>query len=363
MSRKNKTEKATSALWKDQSTMAAVAKQKTAQEGQANQGSGGMVNQEGQGGGEPVHQGAGVMSHDITEMRRECRCEGRPGVSHEVEASGDMTVVCGGHTRTDMSALSEDDVSSLYLNDIPQMSTATAVDTESHDRQASQAPDTRERGRVTPSQNCYSSGQESLTSPLDAQYGSGSIPPMFELECDGTSDDEVFDTSCHGDNAGDDDDDDDDEGSRDRPEHSRDASQPTDIRRHDTSQPVDIGRHVIAPPPVEIPQHDVSQPVDIPRLTLTPEASPDTRLFFLPPGGSMPSQHRFMGSLICSAGLSISGQSPLGPDHIMVHEALAWTQRLLTPMQQGQSSSFIVFLLTQKSFYKSIKIKNLTQAH
>ena len=332
MSRKNKPEKACSPLWKDQSTMAAVAKQKTAQEGHANQGSGDTTQ---------VHHrtGQSTLSHDQHAVAE-------PGCHHcrpvsvvsslEVEASGDMTVqVCEDHARTDGSSLSADvtkDESSMHSEEdvsepapsvlscqscddqtIPPVD--TPLDTQSHDQQTLPELDTREAGGAISSQNCSVSGhsdQRSLTSAMDTQHGSGSIPPIFELEYDGNEDDDdVFDTSCHGDN-------DYDEHSPENPEH--------------------------------LNMTHGSQPVDIPRLALSPygstHASPDTRVYFTPPGGSMPSQHRFrLGSIIYrggssfsgQGGLSISGQSPLGPDNLMVHEALAWTQRLLSPLQQGQS--------------------------
>ena len=235
-------EKATGAVWKDQATMSAVAKQKAAQEGQANTSSGYTPSLHHEGGGDtpPIHR-EGMDYYNISPLPRETP---------------------------------------------PQ-------------------PDTRRAAMGLPAPNCHGPGvTRSLTDTADVQFGSGSISgsiqPIFELECDGNvDDDDVFEASYH--------DDDSDEQSR---EH-------VTMRTTQTSRPVDIPRNELSP------------------YGSTRDSPPETRMFLTPPGRFVQRQRFTTGSLMCPSRVSISGQVPLGPDNVMVHEALAWTRGLVTPASQG----------------------------
>ena len=164
--------------------------------------------------------------------------------------------------------------------------------------------DTRQAAMALPAPNCRLNGPPGVTRSLadtaDVQFGSGSIQPIFELECDGNADDDVFETSCHDD---------------DSPEQS---CEKVTMRTTQTSRPVDIPRQL--------------SPYGSMR-----DSPPETRMFLTPPGRFAQRQRFTTGSLMCPSGMSISGEVPLGPDNLMVHEGLAWpwTQGLLTPAQQG----------------------------
>ena len=248
MSRKNKTEKASGAVWKDQSTMAAVAKQKAAQEGQANTGSSYIPSLH--------HEGSG----DTSPLHHE-------GMDYISPLRGDTPP--GSETR--------------------------------HAAMAMPTPNCRLNGPPGVTRSIGPPGvTRSLADTVDVQFGSGSIQPIFELECDGNADDDVFETSCH--------DDDSDEQSGEK----------VTMRATQTSRPVDIPRQL--------------SPYGSMR-----DSPPETRMFLTPPGQFAQRQRFTTGSLMCPSGTSISGQVPLGPDNVMVHEGLAWpwTQDLLTTAQQG----------------------------